>query len=208
MTELEGIGSHLKIRLKKTENPPHINMTILDFDEIEKYQEVREWFLNQTPSQLMQNKKRAVDTVWDLLEYLYILGYERASEEIGEYTKPKDYQDVIYKKFDGKDFEDRVSEYAELGDAGKILRVVETDGNRVYNEGGLGAAKGKAKTKTWKTMNDEKVRSSHEPLENITVPVEDDFYTYDGDHAPGPCGFENPANNVNCRCWLEFQREL
>ena len=182
-------------------------MTILDFDEIEKYQEVKEWLLNQTPSQLMEKKQQVVDTVWDLLEYLYMLGFDRAKEEIGIYADlplPDDYHDVIFKKFDGKDFTNRVTEYSELGSASKILRVVETDGNRVYNEGGLGAAKGRAETKTWRTMGDEKVRSTHEPLDSLTVPVQDDFYTFDGDHAPGPCGFENVANNANCRCWLEF----
>ena len=158
----------------------------------------------------MEKKQQVVDTVWDLLEYLYMLGFDQAKEEIGiDKARPDNHHDVIFKKFDGKDFATRVMEYAELGNVSDILRVVDTDGNRVYNAGGLGAAEGTNSTKTWKTMEDEKVRSTHEPLDRLTVPVEDDFYTYDGDHAPGPCAFENVANNVNCRCWLEFnQREL
>ena len=170
----------------------------------------------------MENKKRAVDVVWDLLEYLYVLGFNTATEEVGEPIAegakpllPKDYDDLtaeqkkdadkaIYKQFDNKDFQDRVSEYAELGKANDIIRVVETDGNRVYNTGGLDGAKGHFKYKTWNTMQDDRVRDTHDFLEGITVPIQDKFVTYDGDEADEPCGFTNPSNNVNCRCWLEF----
>ena len=197
-------------------------MTILDFDEIEKYQEVRTWILSQTPSQLMENKKRAVDVVWDLLTYLYMLGFTQATEEVGQEIAegakpflPKDYDDLsdsqkkeadkaIYKQFDNQDFQDRVRKYAEMGNAQDILRVAETDGNRVYNVGGLNAVKGKAKTKTWNTMMDDRVRDTHDFLEGITIPVEDKFVTYDGDEADAPCGFNNVENNARCRCWLTF----
>ena len=197
-------------------------MTILEFDEIEKYQEVKEWLLNLKPSELMEQKKRAVDTVWDFLEYCYVLGLRTATEEVGQLAEdvkpflPKDYDDLtdeqkkvadteIYRKFDNKDFRDRVSEYAEVGNASDIIRVVETDGNRVYNYGGLnGAKENGAKFKTWNTMEDFKVRDSHDALAGITVPLDDKFVTYDGDEAMIPGGFETPQNNVNCRCWLTF----
>ena len=198
-------------------------MTILDFDEIEKYQEAREWIVSMTPSQLMEKKREVTDVVWDLLTYLYMLGYNTATEEVGQQIAedvkpflPIDYDDLsdeqkqvadeaIYKKFDNKNFIDRVSEYAELGEASNIIRVVETDGNRVYNTGGMSGAKASgAKYKTWGTMEDFKVRDTHDFLAGITVPIEDKFVTYDGDEAMTPGGFENPQNNVNCRCFLTF----
>lgn len=175
-----------------------------------------------TPSQLMRKKREVTDMVWDLLTYLYMLGYNTATEEVGQLADdvkpflPKDYDDLtdeqkriadeaIYKRFDNKDFADRVSEYAEMGDASSIIRVVETDGNRVYNTGGVSGAKASgAKYKTWGTMEDMKVRDTHDFLAGITVPIEDKFVTYDGDEAMTPGGFENPQNNVNCRCFLTF----
>lgn len=177
--------------------------------------------MNLKPSELMEKKREAVDVVWDFLEYVYVLGLNEATEEVGQLAEeaktllPKDYDDLtddqkkvadkeIYRKFDNKDFRDRVMQYAELGNAGEILRVVETDGNRVYNFGGLNGAEGKAKFKTWNTMEDEKVRATHEPLQSITVPIQDKFVTYDGDEARFPCDFSDVANNVNCRCWLTF----
>lgn len=216
-------------------------MTILEFDEIEKYTEVKEWLLSLTPSQLMEKKREAVDVVWDLLTYLYMLGFTQATEEVGETIAeevksvlPKDYEELtalqikptespkvkdfadltknqqveankeIYKQFDNKDFQDRVSQYAELGDTSKILKVVETDGNRVYNAGGYNGAKGRYKYKTWVTMMDDKVRDTHDYLEGITIPIEDKFVTYDGDEARFPGDFSDPSNVINCRCELSY----
>ena len=59
-------------------------------------------------------------------------------------------------------------------------------------------------SKTWVTMADEKVRASHQYLEGMTVPLDDEFYTYDGDHAQAPGGFTSAANNCNCRCQLDI----
>lgn len=209
-------------------------MTILEFDEIDRYQEFREWIVSMTPSQLMRKKREVTDVVWDLLTYLYMLGYNTATEEVGQQIAedvkpflPSDYDDsakptaityedlsdeqkrvadeAIYKKFDNKNFIDRVNEYAELGEASNIIRVVETDGNRVYNTGGMSGAKASgAKYKTWNTMEDFKVRDTHDFLAGITVPIEDKFVTYDGDEAMEPGGFENVQNNARCRCFLTF----
>lgn len=207
----------------------------------------------------MEKKVQAVNVVWDLLEYLYMLGYTTAKEEVGQIADyatpflPDDYIDgendgvkpqsstsvedrlndsssgstkgepssidkltaeeqkvadmSIFRKFDGKDFTDRVREYAELGNANEILRVVETDGNRVYNTGGIeGARKEGATSKTWNTMLDDRVRDTHDPLQGVTVGIDDKFVTWDGDEARFPGDFEDPSNNVRCRCWLTFDK--
>ena len=66
------------------------------------------------------------------------------------------------------------------------------------------ARKAGAKNKSWITMMDEKVRDTHQYLEGMTVGIDEDFYTYDGDHAPAPGLFEFPENSINCRCELLF----
>ena len=204
-------------------------MQILDFDNINKYQEVKTWLMEQAPSQLMEKKVQAVNVVWDLLEYLYMLGFTSAKEEVGQIAEdvkpflPDDYDDAkekltdeqqkvadmsIFRKFDNKDFTDRVREYAELGNANEILRVVETDGNRVYNTGGVEGAKSVGATsKTWRTMMDDRVRDTHDYLEGVTVGIDEKFFTYDGDSARYPGDFEAPQNSINCRCWLEFGKD-
>jgi hypothetical protein len=51
---------------------------------------------------------------------------------------------------------------------------------------------------------DDRVRDTHDPLEGVTVDWDEEFYTWDNDHAPYPGAFEKPENSVNCRCWLTY----
>lgn len=203
-------------------------MTILDFDQLNKFTDFREWLTSMQPSEVMEKKNEIRDGVWDLLEYAYMLGYSLASTELGVIADwfipflPDDYMDAqpnadvemseeekdetIYRKIDGKDFSQRVIEHAEQGDIPSILRVVETDGNRVYNTAGTnGARQAGATTKTWNTMMDDRVRDTHDYLEGMTVGIDEKFVTYDGDSADAPCGFSNVANNASCRCVLSFK---
>lgn len=191
-------------------------MNILNFDEINKYKTYREWLEGLTPSEVMENKQRIRDDLWDLLEYLYMLGFTQAYEEVGGIAEdvipflPDDYDDrrdeEIYRKWDDKDFADRVTEYAEMGDVPSIIRVAETDGNRVFNSGGLlGATTAGATTKTWRTMMDDRVRDLHDPLEGVTVPIDGYFVAWDGDKARYPGDFSEPQGNINCRCWCDYE---
>ena len=55
-------------------------------------------------------------------------------------------------------------------------------------------------------MMDERVRDTHYPLEGVTIDMDDDFYTFDGDFASEPGAFMLPENNINCRCYLQYTR--
>ena len=191
-------------------------MQLLNFDEINKYVVFKEWLISLEPSEVMEQKQKICDELWALLEYMYLYGFASALSELGVVAKdvesvlPADYRDAmdesIYKKFDGLDFADRTLSYAELGDKESIVRVAETDGHRVYNDGGFHGAKAVgAKAKTYCTMNDDKVRETHDYLEGMTVGIDEKFYTFDGDSALYPGDFESVQNNVNCRCWVTYQ---
>lgn len=192
-------------------------MQLLNFDEINKYITFKEWLDSLEPSEVMEQKRRICDELWELLEYLYIYGFLTAREELGviaedvESVLPTDYKDAmdesIYKKYDGLDFADRALSYAELGDKENIVRVAETDGHRVYNDGGFqGAKSAGARTKTWLTMLDDKVRDTHSYLEGMTVGIDERFYTFDGDSARYPGDFSLPQNQINCRCEVAYNR--
>ena len=56
--------------------------------------------------------------------------------------------------------------------------------------------------KTWETMKDDRVRDEHQYLDGVSVGINDRFYTDDGDSAMYPGDFENPALNINCRCYV------
>lgn len=149
-------------------------------------------------------KDEVIDEVLDLLILAYICGNEDASESVGLDIGID--QELMFmainRKYDDKDYADRISEYVAEQDIEKIMRVAETDSHRVYNEGAYETAiqSGRNLKKTWLTMNDEKVRDTHYYLEGVTVGIEDRFYTYDGDSARYPGDFFLAENNCNCRC--------
>lgn len=103
---------------------------------------------------------------------------------------------------------DSVGSDSEIGGVSlpdAIIRIADTEMHRIANQAALDTAKyAGAKYKTWATMLDDKVRDTHDYLEGMTVGIDEDFYTYDGDHAPAPGLFELPENSINCRCELIF----
>ena len=117
-----------------------------------------------------------------------------------------DVMKVIDKKIAGETWRERVKDwFANGGSVDDIIRIAETETHRIANTAALDAAKEAGATeKTWLTMIDDRVRSTHEYLEGMTVDIDEDFYTYDGDHASAPGLFELAQNNINCRCELIF----
>ena len=125
---------------------------------------------------------------------------------------------AVFKVVAGKNWEQRITEYLddENGTVDDVIRVVDTDMNRIYNDSILNVGEraedeepedGGAKPgvmKTWQTMLDDRVRDTHEYLEGMTIPVNRRFYTYDGDSARYPGDFSNPANVINCRCRISL----
>lgn len=91
----------------------------------------------------------------------------------------------------------------------KAVRVARTEVHRVVEKGKYDSAlkaqdEGVIETKTWKSMRDERVRSSHVRLDGQTVNVEEDFDLGDGlrGEAPGNTGYSHM--DINCRCYLKY----
>jgi len=175
------------------------------FDEIDAFKESL-----QSPSQPISEGKREksrdyIDEVLDLLIMAYVLGTEDASVQLDEEVSPDmdEMKEAIELKIDGKGFRERIKEHLDTGDIGLIGTVADTDAIRVYNTAVLNTGlKLGASTKTWRTMEDEKVRDSHVILDGQTIPIDAYFYTM-GDKALQPGGFETAEENCNCRCILE-----
>ena len=145
-----------------------------------------------------------LDTALDFFLIAYFNGSKDAAEMLGIDVEPdiEKARDAINKKIAGKDYKERLTEYAPTGDTEAILKVLDTDMTRIYNTAVLDTAtKGGATTKTWHTMEDERVRDAHVVLDLVTVPIDAEFYT-DGDHAPQPGMFSKAELNCNCRCIL------
>lgn len=148
------------------------------------------------------------DDVLSFLINAYTLGTKNASVMLG-YDLTADVQsmlEAIYLVIDGKTFADRIADHVIVNDLTGLQSLVESEYHRVYNtavqdgatdyvnNGGFGV------TKTWQTVLDEKVRDTHRYLESQSVPLEENFYTWDGDYALYPGGFSKAENNCGCRC--------
>lgn len=89
----------------------------------------------------------------------------------------------------------------------EIMRVAETEAHRVFNDAEMDfAITHGAKTKTWVTVGDDRVRDAHEYLDFVTVPINEYFVTYDGAKAMRPGAFGIPEYDCGCRCVLSFGR--
>ena len=152
------------------------------------------------------NKEETEDTVLDLLIMAYVFGTNDADELLGTDigVNTDKLKEALYRKFEDRDFADRIAEYVKANDIEGIMRVVDTEMHRDYSAGLYDTAEssGKQVMKTWVTMEDFRVRETHWYLHNVTVPLEDRFYTFDGDSARYPGDFSTAEENCNCRCYL------
>lgn len=153
--------------------------------------------------------KKKFDDVYELLFIAYMDGWEYVNSQLSEnpdlMPDNKTIDDLILLYIDGKDVFDRLAEAYSEEDLNRVNKILETEYHRIYNAGEYDRAVQSSLTeKIWTTMEDDRVRGTHEYLEGVKVPIDAEFITYDGDSANYPGGFSNAENNINCRCWLEF----
>ena len=172
------------------------------------------------PFQERITAREVIDEIYDILVLAYVYGWDNVVKDLGvdiEVDTDKAVESV-QRPVAGKTFSERVIEYVgsedgEVTDAmwDEIIRIAETDTNRVFNEGADDAAEaaeqetGRVAMKRWHTMVDDRVRDTHFYLEGTVIPRNEKFHTYDGDEADKPGGFILPQNNIRCRCFLEYE---
>lgn len=190
-------------------------MTILPIDEINALEEKLKPHFEDDGKGRIKSRQDCEDILDELLD-LFLLSYAKGATatntELGTAEMPSvDAVDAaVYAPVAGETWRDRVLGYYESGGTlYDIQRIAETDATRIYNQGAVDAVVVNGTTgvsKRWRTMNDDRVRDTHDYLEGMVVPFDADFYTYDGDHAPFPGMFELPENSINCRCVVEVIR--
>lgn len=193
--------------------------TILDFDELNIL--LSEKFSTEQPEEAMteilesafmfgvsagvymlRKKKNKADT--DAYTYFEIIN----PEEYGIDEKIK--ESVVDEKTADKTYKQRVEEYISAGDINGYIKTGMTEYHRIFNEAIAKYADkitGGKSIKRWETMQDDKVRDTHAYLQGQEIPLKKEFYTYDGDHAYYPGGFQTAENNVNCRCWINVRED-
>lgn len=182
--------------------------SVLPFDELNK---VNASILERFGAAKLTKTDDYEDIIDELLD-LFLLAYARATEVTNDNLSSNwqptvdDVMRVVDERVAGKTWRERVEDYfANGGSAEDIVRIVETESHRIANTAALDTAKrAGAKNKTWATMLDDRVRTDHDYLEGTTVGIDEDFYTWQGYHAPAPGMFGVPEEDVNCRCELIF----
>lgn len=212
---------------------------LMPFDELNIFGDTVRLIFERDGENKRQYIDYLLDDIEDILIMSYIFGNEAANTMLGTDFKPDEAEVTasVNREVAGKTWRERVTEYLEAeyeevpvleeGEvAGKtvaqktatrritaedIVRVVETDSHRVYNEAIFevavkAQAQGIVVYKRWETMLDDKVRDTHYYLQGEQVPLSEEFHTYDGDYSMRPGDFQFPENNVNCRCRLVLTR--
>lgn len=152
------------------------------------------------------------DDLEELLIMAYVMGSDYAKRVLGIDTEEdiEKMSTVINQPIEGKTWKDRVHEHIEQGDFGMIETVIRTEADRVYNEAVEQTAEDSEIPniyKTWVTMHDDRVRTTHDYIEGLTLPLDKRFYTLGGDSALSPHGFSLAENNCNCRCRIRLTRK-
>lgn len=201
---------------------------LMPFDELSVMSERIKADFQLTPEQRKAVKEDRMDEILELLILSYLYGNEAANDmlyrtEIETRMRsetetvrivPIDTDSMngsVYRDIAGENWEQRVSDYydSEDGTADDVIRVLDTDSHRIYNDAieDVGERSSGRIYKTWETMLDDRVRDTHEWLQSVRVPLNERFYTFDGDSARYPGDFTLPQNNINCRCRISLSRQ-
>lgn len=87
-----------------------------------------------------------------------------------------------------------------------MMRVVRTEGARVKSEAqqevidSFSTAKNLTIYKTWRTVGDERVRSTHSDLDGTEIESTEKFMMPDGSEQMLPALGSSASENINCRC--------
>ena len=181
--------------------------TIMNWDELNLIRETVPELVNDYRK---RKDRKEVERWCDYLEFvlclIYAYGWQDAEQMIG-IVPFRDGLDInaVNLEIKGETFRDRVFTQLDEDSVDGILRIIDTEAHRDYNTAVYDAGKEsgiQGLKKHWWTMMDGKVRETHSYIQGMTVSLDDRFYTFDGDSALAPGGFELPENNVNCRCWI------
>lgn len=184
-------------------------MNPLPFDELDKFKEKLPSHFENGVIRSEQDKEDIIDELLDLFLLSAASGQEQANDglESDIHLGTKTAVDIIDREIAGKTWRDRVNEYFENGGTeADIMRIAETEAHRDANEAGYATAtKAGAKTKVWHCLMVNS-RDTHIYLDGVKAPIDGDFITFNGDKTQFPGEFGIAEEDVNCRCWISFER--
>ena len=190
---------------------------IFPFDELNALKSRLNRYFTDADQDAPDRKKRIrsqeaaediIDELFDLFMMSLANGVNSVNEQFDtDIELPDDViEEIVYKKIDGLTWVDRVWAWYEAGgDEPEITRIAETEAHRIGNEAAYYVAKRAGATeKTWICQLLPTSRDTHVYLDGVTVALEDEFYTFMGNHALFPGQFGVAEEDCNCLCEVKF----
>lgn len=155
-------------------------MDVMPFDELNKFEDGLSIHFNaEGRIASKQDAEDIIDEMFDLLLLSYATGNTAVNQDMGSDIEPtlEDVLAVVELEIEGKTWRQRVMDYYENGgDEYDIRRIAETESHRDANAAAYETAKrAGATTKTWNTMQDDRVRDTHEYLQGVSAPIDGSF---------------------------------
>lgn len=99
----------------------------------------------------------------------------------------------------------RIKDRMDVG-ASKVIRIAQTEMHRVRNAASLdsmmeGRELGINIEKTWLASGDASTRDSHQELDGVTIPLDEEFHGEDGSGL-SPSNLGSASEDINCRCTM------
>jgi len=185
--------------------------TILPFDELNSFKANLSTHFEKGRIKSKEDCEDIIDEILDLLLLAYANGVQYIDREfnvtINLEPTAEELNDVIYREVAGETWEQRVRHwYEEGGTEEDIVRIAETESHRVGNESAYKSAKqAGAKTKRWECMMMPTSRDTHIYLNGVTIPIDAEFYTFNGNKAMYPGQFGVAEEDINCLCTVQYR---
>lgn len=185
-------------------------MDLMPFDEINRLKALLPIYFEDGKIRSRADAEDIIDEMFELFLLAYANGQEAANADLGTEVKADldTALDTVNRKVAGKTWQERVWENFENGGTiADIERIIETEAHRDTNEGAYNTArKAGATKKVWHCMMLPTSRDQHIELNMVSAPIDGYFYTYTGAKTMFPGQFGEAENDVNCLCWLSYER--
>ena len=186
-------------------------MDVMPFDELNKFvnEQLPTHFDESGHIRSKQDEEDIIDELLDLFLLAYANGEISTNESLGSDIKltSEDAMSSINREIAGKTWEQRVRGYFDNdGTIGDIIRIAETESHRDSNESAYLTAKAAGATKKiWHCSMLPTSRDTHIYLNNVSAPIDGEFYSFRGGSTLFPGQWGIAEEDVNCLCWLTYE---
>ena len=184
--------------------------SIMPFDELNAFKAALPAYFQDGKIRSEEDLEDIIDELLDIFLLAYAQGLAYTNAELASEVEPSldDVMRVVDREVAGKTWRERVRDYfASGGTEEDIARIAETEAHRDSNEAAYEAAKkAGATSKTWRTMEDDRVRDTHFWLDGVSAPIDGEFYNYKGESTQFPGQWGIAEEDVNCRCWVTYSK--